>query len=426
MRKRRSLCAALVVVAGMGLAGMATPAAGSADATLGEKVEAAAASSPNRSTSRKEGSPIQRPRNDKMVKQQPLVDFVQRVRDLVVAEKLDGLVGTRIDVDGFSVTVYWHGQQPAALGDLVDRAPEGARVSVDSVPFSATQLDREAERLIAEYRGTVLRVGRNDDFTGLDVGISTGVAAAETVIRSAMPLTFRPAAPPKKAAARFGDVSPYWGGAMISTPDSSTWCTAGYTVNLADGRKGAVTAAHCHKDGNSVWEAGLNSTTYGAEVRISQSTDSMLLTGQAYDDSTYIDAWDSPYGVDVQGWRSPILGEYICDNGAFSGMVCENVLVWDVDQIIDLGGGNVVHSVFTTTTGPRFGSAGEGDSGGAAITFTQAGGEDRALILGEIIAIWTEAISDVCHGVQDRLCGLFVDHVDVNAINSALNVTPMN
>lgn len=76
--------------------------------------------------------------------QEPLTAKVDEVSSLADP----AFIGSTIDTADNSVTVYWHGLQPAALYTIVSRAgADGITIRIVAAPFSAAQLHQSRSRI---------------------------------------------------------------------------------------------------------------------------------------------------------------------------------------------------------------------------------------------------------------------------------------
>ncbi|WP_184895592.1 chymotrypsin family serine protease [Amycolatopsis umgeniensis] len=195
-------------------------------------------------------------------------------------------------------------------------------------------------------------------------------------------------------------------------------------MQKSNGARALLTSGHCQHRTSSPWRAGLSDRVVGNEGPRSTATDSMTLEGQSYNPTVYVDGWTSTLGLPVHSWSDPVLGEVICEDGAFSGQVCGPV-VDEVGMTVDYGFGAVGPGFTATLPTTSHASAGEGDSGGPA--YNQAGrGSGQVKLRGMIAARnYNSQYVAPCVGVTGRECSRKNYHVNVNAINSALGVTPV-
>jgi hypothetical protein len=356
--------------------------------------------------------------------QQPALDLIEAVESYAKSHGLNGYVQAGIDPKTNAVTIYWHGEVPAQLGEYAESKRGATGLSFSVVPYSYDELVKEARRIITENSPKVISASPNSDFSGISVGVNPAKANLQSLsISSSMPiqLTY---ADSYSASSRAADTPPFWGGSLIVDNTSTEGCSTGWTVRKSDGSIAVVTAGHCQHRTSSPWYAGFSDRVVGNEGPKSTATDSMTLEGQTYNPAVYVDGWDSTAGLPVHSWSDAVLGEIICEDGAFSGQVCGSV-VDEVGLFIDYGFGTVGPGFTATQPSTSLASAGQGDSGGPA--YNQAGrGAGQIKLRGMIDAQNTNAqYIAPCVGIGDRQCSRKQFHATVNAINSALSVTPV-
>jgi hypothetical protein len=357
-------------------------------------------------------------------RQQPLNKLIDEVESRPDAQ---GMVKAKLDVPNLKVTFFWHGEPPTEVREFVKGAAgKDITVEFQTVRFTPEELHAEAKRVLKTYP-EVVQAGLNSDLTGIVVGIDVQRATTSSVkIESTVPVEVTPAQP-RQQTVRYADSAPFWGGALLQARANNSLCSAGYVVNMPNGGRGAITAAHCVSD-DDFWMAGISDRVYGISVDEDWDTDSRVLVGPTYDPAIYIGAWDSTEGTGkaVSGWRDPRDGEWVCHGGALSGEVCNDVLVYATNQHWEIDDDYIVGPGFDTLKQSRGGSAGGGLSGGPTYLPRNAAGENKAVILGMIPNV-SFGHEDTCQGVPadgERWCSLMVGSINVGAINLALGVTP--
>lgn len=143
-----------------------------------------------------------------MVAQEPLVEAADRIQQLA-GEIGSAFGGTALDTEEGAVIVYWKGQPPVEITDLIDELrAQGTEVNVEAVAYSLAELDREALRIAsldsASLPVKVTGVGPLDNYSGLLVSIDVGgnISRARQAITSEYPLKFRLMPEPRMVARR--------------------------------------------------------------------------------------------------------------------------------------------------------------------------------------------------------------------------------
>lgn len=137
---------------------------------------------------------------DEYMAQQPLIEASDRIQSLVESDDLNGFVGGRISEDDTQLILYWHGQQPQVLTQLLSEIQaSGVQVDVRQTPYSLDALLAESRR-IASLRETgdvaITGAGPNDDYSGIRVSVAPGgLSSAPSLITSTYPLSFVEEAP---------------------------------------------------------------------------------------------------------------------------------------------------------------------------------------------------------------------------------------
>jgi hypothetical protein len=228
-----------------------------------------------------------------------------------------------------AVALHWKGEVSAGMKAAVTRAGRHAAVRVVPARYSQAEL-RAATAPIFEYMkkhpgGPVRSVGVTDGGDALEVGVvdSDPRVAGADLPEVNIPVKVVPKQAPKSTS-RLADTPPYWGGARIQTPDSvnpNAYCSTGFGVKNGAGIEYVLTAAHCYTppDRATVWATG---TTMGYASHEVYWHDILLITthagGRIYDGGV----GTGEFSKSVYGWDWAYAGEYLCQSGATSGVVC--------------------------------------------------------------------------------------------------------
>jgi hypothetical protein len=362
--------------------------------------------------------------------QAPLQEVADRIQRLVEEQNLDGFAGVALD-GARTISVYWKGSIPNGVAELIADLPPGLDFQVHDVPYTESELLAEAQR-IAELDSAavgvqITRVGTLSDFSGLEVGIDSSVSASVTesavdAINSPMKLVLVSDATEAVPAARYNDISPFWGGGLIADIDNFFDCSAGVAAKTASGAERMITADHCGDPG-SVWWNGTHDRIVGTmqpEVGESASHDAGMLGGQDYDPVIYFGNWDSTTGFAVRDRANPALGAVVWSGGAYDGS--HALTVTAVNQFVPVGGLGLIGPGFWTNDNNGLGTVGEGDSGGPVTTILSGG--TTLAVRGIHIAIDRNFLDD-CVGlfVPGRECSTRSFHGNITQTADVLNVS---
>jgi hypothetical protein len=190
---------------------------------------------------------------------------------------------------------------------------------------------------------------------------------------------------------RFNDYAPWYGGDRISS--TSVGCSTGFAATY-NGAPAMLTASHCGGVGTTFWNGPTSSNGWNVMGNVNYSntnTDVASIGVTSY--STYINVGSDPQvpsQLYVGSWASPVVGEYLCQSGSYTGERC-GLRVVDTGQYVCL---SYVLWICTSWQGPLadvisiYGSAspaaGHGDSGGPVYLRTGSGGIAKGLVHGQL------------------------------------------
>lgn len=322
-------------------------------------------------------------------------------RELAAQSRAAGsdIAGVTLDVAAGVVHVYRTDTGQALR--LQAAVPSGVRVEVGQARFSRSQMEqagaaltRDAEAL-GQQRVSVQAFGPSADGSGLAVSVVAGQGDTATVGRASALLHARYGAvigsvtgAPQRAAGqglyfagwRFNDFAPWYGADRIES--SSAGCTSGVAA-VYNGNPVMLTAAHCGGVGTN-WYNGPNSSNnfsfVGQTVYSNTATDIAAISVTSY--SLYTNVGYNPQvatQVYVNAWASPIVGQYLCQSGSYTGERC-GLYVVDTNQSVCLSWflwwctswqgplADVINSA-----GSDVPAAGHGDSGAPLYRYTSSG-----------------------------------------------------
>ncbi|MFI1165806.1 S1 family peptidase [Streptomyces sp. NPDC020801] len=318
--------------------------------------------------------------------------------------KIPGFTDIEVDPIRDSLRLYWKGTPPQRVRRILARLPKGVTASVRPARYSKAELHQARSRLLRSGKPEDLRIASTStpiritsiglavDGSGLEIGYDedrgTGkrsqadpLAAVARKSRSSeiktvtdhatgvhTTVVYKPLS--VDLSSRQEDNTPWYGGSALRNPSGGI-CSSSFSVQTASGQHELSTAYHCG-GGNGVWHTywggKLIGTTDGDQ---SDATDDALgirlpsgqSAGRLYDGPA--DETDG-YAKPVTGWGHNNVGDYVCTDGANSGVHC-NVQIAKTD--IGVTGANGVYRpvtdlAYSTSLTPDHIAAVNGDSGG--------------------------------------------------------------
>jgi hypothetical protein len=275
--------------------------------------------------SRTDSSP---PLPPEVVAQKPLVDAAQSIDVFAQVNHLSGYTGIKLDDDNRAVVLYWKGDTPAELDTLIAGITD-VTVTVESVPYSLTELLDEAERLISLPKQDGLRItesGVNSSYDGIRIGVHSDdgsqteaqkIQAARAAFTSTFPLDISVKGVPIPFRDRWDDEEPFWGGATIDHqtdwfPNYYAYCSTSFAVTTSSGTDGILTSSHCPYGWD--WYTPDGNLPVGTHTDPSSCTRGAgTITGETYDPRVYLGTWDddSPTSAGVSGYGNPYEGQWV-------------------------------------------------------------------------------------------------------------------
>jgi hypothetical protein len=341
-------------------------------------------------------------------KQEKLVALAQKLAEKGKDRGSD-FAGVTIDPDTQTVHLF---RKDKSKGSGLDSVPAGVTVDVQAAKFSrhemldaAQQVTDEAQLLGQQFHVMVEAVGPTVDGAGIDVTVfasATGdVGKASKALHEKYGAIVNDVRGSERktseselffAGWRFNDYAPWYGGDRITTSSGSS-CTTGFAATL-NGGPAMLTASHCGGVGTSFWNGptSANGWNFMGSMNYSNTNTDVASVGVgSY--SLYINVGSNPVAASqlyVGSWASPVVGEYLCQSGSFTGERC-GLRVVDTNQYVCL-------SYFlwwcTSWQGPLadavsiYGStspaAGHGDSGGPVYLRSGSGGIAKGLVHGQL------------------------------------------
>jgi hypothetical protein len=209
------------------------------------------------------------------------------------------------------------------------------RVTVASWPFSAAQIATASQKLL-NAASTIpgfnvdAVVGFDPEYQGLelegsfDTGVATTTSSALIAQTASslvgMPVTVVPGMSVRPADGdRDRDYAPFYAGGLMYSPSTGGICSSGFAVHYSGGNY-ITTARHCRPND---YEAPDRTTSkYGSTKAWANTGQGRVMTaagaGWAFDG-----AWNSVgFWKQVVGFRDLKVGDYVCTDGANSGVHC--------------------------------------------------------------------------------------------------------
>jgi hypothetical protein len=279
-------------------------------------------------------------------------------RVLMAARDTDGYTGMSAAPESGRVTLYWKGELPKHLSELIAAQP---------VPFDLVKAQYSLKELLAETEKVVKQqgvtaVGPLTDGSGLSVSLRA--SAANSILATNVPVR-REAEIDPVLFGRQNDSTPYYGGAIIKNGNGI--CTSGFAVKI-----GAVTkmlsAGHCGENGDVIKDGG--GQTMGTVEQKNQARDTLLI-GVNSAGYTFSGPYTSNTKVAVKYALGSIDETFVCTSGANTGQHCP-IRIKALNQFIPVCDHNGQNCV---TMGPlvkaeqesHLVAAGAGDSGGPVV-----------------------------------------------------------
>jgi hypothetical protein len=259
--------------------------------------------------------------------------------DLIKGVGGDGYAGISVEARRGELEVYWKGELPAQVADIVERARRDMDVRVLPAAHSERELLAAAQRLAKEPG--VASVGPKADGSGLTLWYAgdVAIAAALPAIRDAgVAVDLRPGeyaqptqiTPPSRCAvqliSRQNDNCQWGGGATFMYPvgAQTARCTTGWPVKYRSWTgfewQSLLTAGHCGQNGLTVYDGA------GSRIGITEgdddTKDTMLIAADG-SPRMFVGWWGSNAFKPI---RMPV-GNYpntlVCTSGAMSGQHCD-------------------------------------------------------------------------------------------------------
>jgi hypothetical protein len=308
----------------------------------------------------------------------------QKVLDKIAGRITEGLSETaRAKIPGFSEIVvnpdtnhlrlYWKGTPPQRVKSILADLPKGVTADVLPARHSKAELNAARAKLISGGKmvdlhvtpsGAALRItsiALATDGSGLvigydeDLGVGKrslvdplGASARQGRSNSVQALTTGLTGvstqavyqPLSKDLSRRNDFSPWFGASAIKSSTASI-CSSGFAVKY-QGSYALTIAYHCVGSGSSSWStfdgtyignSGVPTTSSGTAIGVDTDLlfpSSGVTGGYLFDGLPDL---TTSYAKPVTGWGHNNKGDYLCTDGANSGIHC-NVKITELDTSV--------------------------------------------------------------------------------------------
>jgi hypothetical protein len=296
---------------------------------------------------------------DLLATQEKLVKAADRVTAAVKTQGDTGFAGIIAAPENRELRVYWKGDTPEHVGDLVGRLRRDVPVSVLPAAHSARELESEMNRLVRTSGDAITSIAPNADGSGLTVS-----GEAHGLGHSAVPVTVETGVTPTPAS-RWDDAAPWLGGAAWRNAGTGRTCSTGFAVT-AGGTSWMLSAAHC----GSVGQSAIDPTgqAIGPIAHVNASREVMLIragtAGRVYNNNPGT-TWPE-FSNPVAGTSASYVGMWLCTSGAYSGTICL-CQVKMINVTIALPA-SMLYGLVLLENPTRKNAAGQGDSGGPVET----------------------------------------------------------
>ncbi|MFC6081355.1 chymotrypsin family serine protease [Sphaerisporangium aureirubrum] len=299
---------------------------------------------------------------DLLLDQQKMVRAADRIT-ATLGRDGDGYAGVVLAPESRELRVYWKGEPPARVGDLVGRLRRDVAISVLPARYSARELEREANRLIRAGSGTLSSIAPLQDGSGLTASTASLGAARTAVAGAAVPVTLEHGVRPVPAS-RWDDYPPWYGGGAWRNTVTGASCSTGFAV-ASQGATGIWTAGHCGVPGQAA--ADPTGQAIGPITAKIPNRDVLLISassgGRVFNNP--VGNVLTEYANPVIGTQSSYVGLFVCTSGAYSGTNCNiRVTAVGVTLIVPTLPGGWLLGMVLAEQQAFTNAMGAGDSGG--------------------------------------------------------------
>ncbi|MFC6081356.1 chymotrypsin family serine protease [Sphaerisporangium aureirubrum] len=334
---------------------------------------------------------------DLLLDQRKMVRAADRIT-AALGRSGDGYAGVVAAPESHELRVYWKGEVPARIDALVGSLRRDVAISVLPAPYSARELEREANRLIRENTGLITSVAPSQDGSGLTASTASLGTARSAVSGAAVPVTLEYGARPTPAS-RWDDSPPWWGGGAWGV-GGTAFCTTGFAVTYQGATK-LLSGRHCANVGQIANDP--TGQVIGPVTHTNDPRDLLLIgtssAGRVFNNPVGNVATE--YSNAVIGTTGSVIGMFVCVSGAFSGTTCNN-RVTAVNMTINVG--YLLQGMVRLDQAAGTNAAGQGDSG-APVEVVNPSNTAQVYAAGSLSAIDGSA-TVACTGyvIGSRIC----------------------
>jgi hypothetical protein len=381
----------------------------------------------------------------------------QEVLDKIAGRIAEGLSETaRAQIPGFSEIVvnpdtnhlrlYWKGTPPQRVKSILANLPKGVTADVLPARYSKAELHAARAKLVSGGKmvdlhvtpgGAALRItsiALAADGSGLKVGYDEDLGVGKRNLVDPLSASARQGRsnsvqaltaeltgvstkavyqPLSKDLSRQNDSSPWFGGSAIKSSTASI-CSSGFAVKY-QGSYALTIAYHCVGTGSNSWStfggtyignSGVPTTSSGTAIGVDTDLlfpSSGVTGGYLFDGLPDL---TTAYEKPVTGWGHNYMGDYLCTDGANSGVHC-NVKITELDtSVVGANGANRPDVDLGMQQSTSDIAAQDGDSGGPVFAGVNnwTGDEARGTITANH-ATTTCLSSEATHSlVKGKLC----------------------
>ncbi|MET8162453.1 hypothetical protein ABZT47_39360 [Sphaerisporangium sp. NPDC005289] len=298
---------------------------------------------------------------DLLATQQKLVKAADRITAATKTKEDTGYAGIIAAPENHELRVYWKGDTPRRIDDLIGRLREDVPVSILPAAYSARELEREMNRLARVSAGAITSIAPKVDGSGLSVsGADLGLTRAK-VADSTVPITIQAGVTPALAS-RWDDSPPWWGGAAWRKAGIGGFgCSTGFAVTYG-GTTRMLTAAHCGDVGQTATDPT------GQAIGPISSYDDMYRDVMLINAGTAGRVYNNNPGTISPEFSNPVIGTtgsyvgmWLCTSGAYSGTLC-SIQAKQVNVTLSVG--YPIYGLVIAEQAAHTNAAGGGDSGG--------------------------------------------------------------
>ncbi|GAA3828175.1 hypothetical protein GCM10022226_56190 [Sphaerisporangium flaviroseum] len=301
-----------------------------------------------------------------------IVSAAESAESAESAEAAEGYGGIVVDPEYHEVRLYWRGQVPRAVQDVIDVGRQTAPVSVLPAAHSRAQLLQEAEKWTEA--GQVVGAAPQPDGSGVQLSVAGQDTTPDQLQRpsgATAPITLERGERFDPAYSRQDDIPSYYAGGRTWNKQTGSGCTSGFAVWDKYGSPGYLTAAHCGNLWNQFYDGGGtgSAANYMGPVtwRVSHR-DAAIVQANATADVFDGNSSASSSNRVVALWKAYV-GNFVCNSGASLGEYCL-IKVTETGWSGTYTNGQYVKHMVRAKSSVGGCAVAHGDSGGPVYSYT--------------------------------------------------------